>query len=1069
MALQGLPIDNLLLTRETTNQLQDLAGNAMTSTVVGAAILSALIVGHQALKGAKVARTTILQPVGESSGEHSGLKELPLELAEYERTTVSTLLRHAEKSTRLCHCEGQTCLTSRQLQKCIECSHTTCKKCGGIPRHVYHDLDPEAINRRISPQDFQEKVKKLLPMRLTVAGLGVRQLDELRSRASANIEEKSWRLYLKAIIPAFGEELRFHSLRRNQNWTIYYHGTDSILELVLYSREVEWQLFAKIPKQEPVDSTLRQLLQHPFARMTPAASSLFDGRWQFRVPSTTQISITIEGRGSLTRSWESRIGLQDLAFADKRVWTELHIKVHQTSATPVELDISGDYKWLPDCGTASCGLHKRVSGPDSRPTFFFLDPERTGDSAKDQFVFSNDINRLTYGDVRSTIARVEASWRPSARIGPQQVKCTTFGEWIDYTSTGLQPFTTSKATFAVPADNFRIAIAKAVPGRAYSATSVNEKCAAAVNALLHCKVPLSRAEDGAGWEKGAWVEVDQTKERALFASFAWLTEKARDLNKFSSEWRSLQLPANFRRCQECAPESPAIAWRMDELAKPPKIVPYEDPREAGRYERAIKARPGPFVTRVRINNNVGQLTIGVNVCTLVHRAVASLCGDTLSDGVEVSWRLDTKFIWQPQVSLPEFTFPNNKDDVLSPQPPHWIGRLRAEQLRSLSWMISREAADVEPYMEEEVEEAILPQMGWRAEGRASRARQIRGGVLADQVGYGKTAITLGLVDMQFRENNRVSRVPGSGKIPIKATLIVVPAHLIPQWKREIKKFLGETYKVLVIQDQRKLVKCTLLDFMEADIIIAAWSMFDNPTYLEKLAAFAALPEAPSSSGRAFQAWYERALDRLGKHLDTLIANGARSLMEMLETELAAAESDEEILKFVPSKRLRGSAYVSARPATVDGTNSKADTCEEQTEASTETASKRTSEALNDPAEKPLYIKREVGDQDFFALRTSAAKKNWDKVSYPLLQLFEFNRLVVDEYTYLKDKDFTFVTTLRANYRWVLSGTPPHDDFADIKVMAGFLQVHLGIDDDAAGIMKGRNIKALRKDRTSKFD
>lgn len=57
VALQGLPIDVLLLTRESERELFDLAerelfdlaGNAMTSTVVRAALLSILAVSHSIL------------------------------------------------------------------------------------------------------------------------------------------------------------------------------------------------------------------------------------------------------------------------------------------------------------------------------------------------------------------------------------------------------------------------------------------------------------------------------------------------------------------------------------------------------------------------------------------------------------------------------------------------------------------------------------------------------------------------------------------------------------------------------------------------------------------------------------------------------------------------------------------------------------------------------------------------------------------------------------------------------------------------------------------------------------
>ena len=43
MSLQGIPVDDLLLTRESEGQMSDLAGNAMTTTVVGACMLSALL------------------------------------------------------------------------------------------------------------------------------------------------------------------------------------------------------------------------------------------------------------------------------------------------------------------------------------------------------------------------------------------------------------------------------------------------------------------------------------------------------------------------------------------------------------------------------------------------------------------------------------------------------------------------------------------------------------------------------------------------------------------------------------------------------------------------------------------------------------------------------------------------------------------------------------------------------------------------------------------------------------------------------------------------------------------
>ena len=50
LSMQGLPMDRLSLTRESQSQMQDLAGNAMSTTVVGPAMISALIICHSVLK-----------------------------------------------------------------------------------------------------------------------------------------------------------------------------------------------------------------------------------------------------------------------------------------------------------------------------------------------------------------------------------------------------------------------------------------------------------------------------------------------------------------------------------------------------------------------------------------------------------------------------------------------------------------------------------------------------------------------------------------------------------------------------------------------------------------------------------------------------------------------------------------------------------------------------------------------------------------------------------------------------------------------------------------------------------
>ena len=142
LSMQGLPVDKLLLTRETEDQLADLAGNAMSSTVVGTCMLVALIVGKELLKAGDD-EATYEEKAGREEAEGSSdemdvieqkdsqaaiearisgegrLLERPLELSTTGDSSMAVLLTNAERSARLCECEGRTDMTSRELN-CVD-------------------------------------------------------------------------------------------------------------------------------------------------------------------------------------------------------------------------------------------------------------------------------------------------------------------------------------------------------------------------------------------------------------------------------------------------------------------------------------------------------------------------------------------------------------------------------------------------------------------------------------------------------------------------------------------------------------------------------------------------------------------------------------------------------------------------------------------------------------------------------------------------------------------------------------------------------------------------------------
>ena len=257
---------------------------------------------------------------------------------------------------------------------------------------------------------------------------------------------------------------------------------------------------------------------------------------------------------------------------------------------------------------------------------------------------------------------------------------------------------------------------------------------------------------GPEWPRGAWKEVDKVHERVTFKALAWLIERIRNVGDRFSDWQGAELPGAHVNCERCAPTAPALLWTKVKK----RVVAIEDTAGAGEYERNLKRRPAPFVTQLKLEEDgVGIVRIGVNVASLMHRAMSRLPSAGRKEKVSVSWRLTTDFLPAAKIHLPKFKLSSNRHDAQHAQPPSFKIPLRPEQLRSLTWMIAQEERSLSNYfIEEEISEAILEPLQWRAEGKAQRRVLVRGGVLADAVGYGKTAITVGLIDCTEKRESK---------------------------------------------------------------------------------------------------------------------------------------------------------------------------------------------------------------------------------------------------------------------------------------------------------------------------
>ena len=773
----------------------------------------------------------------------------------------------------------------------------------------------------------------------------------------------------------------------------------------------------------------------------------------------------------------------------------------------------------------------------------------------------------------------------------------------------------------------------ATPNESPIVSASNDDCKSA-SALLVCKVPL-KDQAGAEWPRDKWVEVDKVHERLTFKALAWLVERIKNINDKYNSWTEVDLPEAFHDCNRCAPIPPAIRWMKGEKSK---ILAIEDPSQAGAFERALKNRPSPFVTQLKLDSLSGKGTvrIGVNFPSLLHRAYSRLPSKDRTEKPRFAWKLDTDFVDPAKLNLPKFTLASNRKDEEHEQPKHFKIPLRKEQLRSLTWMLKQESLDAPPFVEEEIAEAILEPMGWRAQGRAQRPARVRGGVLADEVGYGKTAITLGLIDCaskSVKQEPRPSKEHLHGKIFVRGTLVVVPPHLTRQWGSEVKKFTGDHFKVVIISTASNINSVTVEDIQSADIVVVASNLFHSSVYLANLEAFAAGGSLPNQDGRYFNARLDHALHSLREQVERLrgkegpsqvehaIHEARKEGMSIITRSQHFTEepplSDEEKDIFIQKKRLKGakareaaevkekqgqdvsvdeamdlddeekipppskktvyveipmqrssaksvasSQYSSEAENTAPPT-SEAPSADESDDAADEKPNLRirtgrTTIIISDDEEEGgvdrkrskssksnfkskaarASLKRKVDSSDYedsspeteveddvdlmdepeevapkakakktkpvktprpakkakksdmpsetkkakavkdkapkklreetdpWKLKSKDVARDWKQMHSPPLEMFFFERLVIDEYTYLDGKILSMVQRLTARRRWVLSGTPPIHDFASLKTIAAFLDVHLGVDDDGEG--QTAQVKKRKREQTGAF-
>jgi hypothetical protein len=789
LLLQGIPAEDLLLTKETEKNLKDLAGNAMSTTVVGACMLGALLYGHPAI-GTREAEANmssdmmgpslVPRPLALATGEvkitrdMANYEKAPLLLGALEDMTVDSfhkLLREAESSARMCVSEGpDEALPFSSLLRCKLCGFTCSKECASpFPsKYEEHDLVSlaDSTDTRVSPAAFRTKCLSALPMRVKLHSFDFASIQKPRE-----VGDEVWNGWKNAAMAttassassSSSEEYRFTQLKRSHMWTaVFTSSIGTRLELQLSLQGAVWLLFASTPsKKGPVG----EALERPIARMRVQpvdGNVLMNGNWEVCLPTSSQIELTIEGVGAKLPSWRSRLGLKGPYESELR-FEKLKISVETNDCAELKDAIDGQYESLLKCGAPCGSLHKRCgdeSEAASSDMYFFLESGRYTVGDDDTFVFSPEKHRTSYNEYKNVVAKVckEANYRPEIESEcndqPRTIRAITQGSWVVLKGALLRPASSARemqSTVMVPMESPRVALSangwKAAPSIIEAQVSLGSSCDWL---FAECSKLLSTSTTAPN------VEVNIQKSASIFRRLAFTTSRL-DVPLVVQDWLPLDSSAIERKdgdeiaCEVCAPAKPALKWQMIRKGKSLLAVPIEDGKMQARFEYAMKHRPQPWIVTLEIPEQDTQPTsdamlhvkVGINAVSLIHRALG-LFPPTEARRALIDARHDqcsTIFEWRvvphvdkPLASFPKLSFTSNKGNEPAKQPPRFQGRcpLRPEQLRSLAWMLSQEASS-SPFYEEEVVEAILPNLNWRAEARAKRPVLVRGGIVADEV------------------------------------------------------------------------------------------------------------------------------------------------------------------------------------------------------------------------------------------------------------------------------------------------------------------------------------------------
>ena len=1079
MRMQGLPADKLFLGRMTEGQIKDMAGNAMTTPVVGAAILALLATCGDVLTSQGRPRLN-KEVVEDRTGQNQAMDgsflgpEETLDVTSYERTPVRSLMEMAKTNRLHCYCETQVENTTSAIFHCKNCEHTCCAQCKSIHVHDYAKTDGLARER---PMDVAATLKKALPMRLCLDGQRVSDLAKFDyARQFGNTLDLG--IVSKALKSALLEEFRFLRVKRTRwGWTVLSQGQSLDLQLRLKATEAEWHIYARPHKLLQGISRERELLKQPIARMivNDQGSDLLDGQWEVcaRVDRVLKLKIDGERYGKVD-SWQNELGI--LEYAGTQVseaidiearLPERHSKKHNAADNTTDPDhqvvadlaerISGHYKFLPRCETACRSLFKKTTPDrDGSHVYFFLDPHRAPSPCIDRYSFAKTHHRLEFKETRDILAHLANEWDP---LHPEKKTDCIVMDHKQPVNWSLKPFKGGMPVSFALAQDLDLEIS------CQDGTSKATGCSSNHVALASIRVPTSARPN-------PLVEselVQSAQQQMLFQINDWVLSRLPCKPLYSQEWCSVRLSKDLMMCHICAPRLPELRFKHKlrftkdgEQKVDPRLTVYEDEKQAADFERGLKKRLPLMMAKWSLTE--GRIKTGVNMTSLAHRTLVKM-SIRRGDKIQLRYRIQSMPKQGVVIKSPPYAL-SSTDKVQDPDPQELFfdagkPQLRPEQRTTVRRMlVQEEPKKFGPFRQESLEEAYVEGHDIHVMMSGLKDRMCLGGVAAHEVGYGKTALILALFHRTQQTPAFFPPAP-RGKISSKATVILVPGTIVRQWRQQVDKFLGEEYSVLTIPNMQAYRKFTVRDFQNADLIIIDSALMSSPAYKDTLSAISAIPIQSRKNPWAADTWFDRAMKKMDDLIDSMGGSDLPAMKDALIKSFVATCLDPSLFRETAASRRVGKDYIDFRLRNMS--KSKSTKGKAATDNGEQLADNR--EKTTDDKEEPVDDEaklREIAKARLKCLKMDQTGKGLRDMCSPPLHMFAFNRVVVDEVTYIEGNARTYVAGIHALKHWVLSGTPRLNDFTEVNSLASFLDLKLGEDIDEPGVTKEYNVERMRR-------